>query len=115
MSNANYTPIGTNRKVFGGGAQSGQQPIPLQQTKFVGKLLFFNLKISMNLLDAMGRPIERQVNSGACSKCGFQGHLPYQCRNNLPIEIDGSLRKPINVSSSDESSDFETPLQREGK
>lgn len=63
----------------------------------------------------MGKPIERQIVSGACTKCGFVGHLPFQCRNNMPIEIDGALRKPILSSSDSEGSDFETPLQREGK
>lgn len=63
--------------------------------------------------DAMGKPIERQVVSGACYKCGYAGHLPFQCRNNMPIEVNGVIHKPL-LSSSSSESEFETPLQREG-
>lgn len=62
----------------------------------------------------MGKPIERQVASGACTKCGFVGHLPFQCRNTMPIEIGGILRDPLKTEKASSESDFETPLQREG-
>jgi len=64
----------------------------------------------------MGKPIAKQVVSGACTKCGYTGHLPFQCRNTMPIEIAGSKKHPLEVSStSSASSDDETPLQKEDK
>ncbi|KAI6190675.1 CCHC-type domain-containing protein [Aphelenchoides bicaudatus] len=98
MPNANYEPLGSNQKVFGGlpSTTNTFNVAPLQQTKFV---------------DAMGKPIEKQISSGACFKCGFAGHLPFQCRNNMPIEINGKILRPLK----DEEEDFETPLQKEDR
>jgi hypothetical protein len=110
MSNANYEPLGSNRKVFGG-LPASSQPQPLQNTNFVGKFFGSFQNLPPNL-DAMGKPIQRQAVTGVCSKCGFAGHLPFQCRNNLQFEVDGIIRKPLKPDSSPE---FETPLQKEGK
>lgn len=45
--------------------------------------------------------------TGACRKCGYVGHLAYQCRNFLqPKESEAVL----DVSSTSSDSDYETPL-----
>ncbi|KAI6202308.1 Vacuolar-sorting protein SNF8 [Aphelenchoides besseyi] len=67
-------------------------------------------------VDAMGKPIAKQTVSGACNKCGYVGHLPYQCRNTIPIEVSGTLKRPIDISStSSPSTDSDTPLKREDR
>jgi hypothetical protein len=68
MSNANYEPLGANRKAFRGWPQANQ-PTTLQQTKYVGKSACVRI-FNLSNLDAMGKPIEQKIVSGACSKCG---------------------------------------------
>lgn len=55
------------------------------------------------------RVVGKEVNRAACTKCGYAGHLTYQCRNFL--RIDPSKDIVLDVSStSSESEDLSTPL-----
>lgn len=46
------------------------------------------------------------MTPGACRKCGFPGHLPFQCYNFLRPNVD----KCADISSTSSESDYETPL-----
>lgn len=45
----------------------------------------------------------------ACKKCGYPGHLTYQCRNFIKIDPDKDVVLDVSSTSS-EDEDYETPL-----
>jgi len=53
--------------------------------------------------------IERERAVGACRKCGYTGHLTYQCRNFIKLKPEQEVLLDISSTSSD-SSENETPL-----
>lgn len=58
-------------------------------------------------IDVSGATVVRAIVTGACRKCGYVGHLAYQCRNFLqPKEANPVL----DISSTSSESDYETPL-----
>ena len=61
-----------------------------------------------NVLDTLGIPVVRPTASGACRKCGFPGHLSYQCRNTIKIRPDQKIH--VDISSTSSEDDDETPL-----
>ncbi|VDO71319.1 unnamed protein product [Heligmosomoides polygyrus] len=58
--------------------------------------------------DVSGLAKVRQIVTGACRKCGFPGHLPFQCRNYIQLKPGQST--VIDVSSTSSESETETPL-----
>ncbi|VDK87552.1 unnamed protein product [Litomosoides sigmodontis] len=53
-----------------------------------------------------GITIQATTTVGACRKCGYPGHLPFQCYNFLqPIGANCA-----DISSTSSESDYETPL-----
>lgn len=45
----------------------------------------------------------------ACKKCGYPGHLTFQCRNFIKIDPDKDVVLDVSSTSS-EDDDYETPL-----
>lgn len=54
--------------------------------------------------------IVKQPAIGSCSKCGYPGHLAYQCRNTIPLSFNEQVRLVISSTSSE--SEYETPLKQ---
>ncbi|VDM96960.1 unnamed protein product [Onchocerca ochengi] len=48
--------------------------------------------------------------AGACRKCGYPGHLPFQCYNFLRPKGESCAE----ISSTSSESDYETPLTTKG-
>eukprot|EP01147_Barroeca_monosierra_P004482 gene4482-6726_t len=44
---------------------------------------------------------QTQEKIGACKKCGYVGHLPFQCRNYIPIGPSGQVHLDVSSTSSD--------------
>ncbi|KAL7073810.1 hypothetical protein ACQ4LE_007417 [Meloidogyne hapla] len=71
---------------------------------------FFNiLKLNVFFLSGIqGEILARaQLATGACTKCGYVGHLPFQCRNF--IQIKPNQKTDIDISSTS-SEEYTTPL-----
>ena len=47
----------------------------------------------------------------ACKKCGYPGHLTYECRNFLRLDPEKEVLLDISSTSSDSDADYATPLQ----
>ncbi|KIH46070.1 hypothetical protein ANCDUO_23878 [Ancylostoma duodenale] len=102
MSNPNLEPL-PYRRPFGGPGSSTSRTLaelaasvatPQDEDAFV---------------DVTGLAKVRQTVTGACRKCGYPGHLPFQCRNYIQLKPGQST--VIDVSStSSETSEGETPL-----
>ncbi|KJH50350.1 cofactor of BRCA1 [Dictyocaulus viviparus] len=104
MSNSNLEPL-PFRRPFGntsGGASfssrtlaelSASIPVHTDEDSFV---------------DVSGLAKVRQTVTGACRKCGYPGHLPFQCRNYIQLKPGQST--VIDISSTSSESDGETPL-----
>jgi hypothetical protein len=52
---------------------------------------------------------QREAATGACKKCGYVGHLAYQCRNFIKLKPQQDVVLDVSSTSTD-SSDDETPL-----
>ncbi|XP_068157163.1 protein SREK1IP1 [Drosophila tropicalis] len=46
----------------------------------------------------------------ACKKCGYAGHLTYQCRNFLKVDPNKEILLDVESTSSDSELDYLTPL-----
>lgn len=59
-----------------------------------------------------GKSLTEQTDAarGACRKCGYVGHLTFQCRNFIKLKPQQDFVLDVSSTSS-ESSDDETPLQ----
>ncbi|KHN81701.1 Protein SREK1IP1 [Toxocara canis] len=63
--------------------------------------------------DVSGITRMRTAVTGACRKCGYAGHLAFQCRNFLqPKDSKDSF---LDVSSTSSESEYETPLTSKEK
>uniref|UniRef100_A0A915N2U2 CCHC-type domain-containing protein n=1 Tax=Meloidogyne javanica TaxID=6303 RepID=A0A915N2U2_MELJA len=99
-SNSNYTPLGQirrwpkNKDETLGHQQSTSAgllaPIPGEQIGIQGEIL-----------------VRAQLATGACTKCGYVGHLPFQCRNFIQIKPNQKTEIDISSTSSEE---YTTPL-----
>uniref|UniRef100_A0A915NNZ2 CCHC-type domain-containing protein n=1 Tax=Meloidogyne floridensis TaxID=298350 RepID=A0A915NNZ2_9BILA len=98
-SNSNYTPLGQIRRWSKNEDETlGQQstsagllaPIPGEQIGIQGEIL-----------------VRAQLATGACTKCGYVGHLPFQCRNFIQIKPNQKTEIDISSTSSEE---YTTPL-----
>merc|ERR1712020_809107 len=56
----------------------------------------------------MNRPSDSRP---ACKKCGYPGHLTYECRNFLRLDPEKEVLLDISSTSSDSDADYATPLQ----
>ncbi|KAK0410251.1 hypothetical protein QR680_005026 [Steinernema hermaphroditum] len=90
LSGANSIPLGTR----GGGGDGPPGGDPQQHAS--------------HYVDVAGQTIMRQSANTACKKCGFSGHLPYQCRNYISPYSHELI--PDVSSTSSESDNYETPL-----
>ncbi|VDL62524.1 unnamed protein product [Nippostrongylus brasiliensis] len=109
MSNSNLEPL-PFRRPFGNSEGSGHATsrtlaelaaavaVPNDEDAFV---------------DVSGLAKVRQVVTGACRKCGYPGHLPFQCRNYIQLKPGQST--VIDVSSTSSESEVETPLVKKEK
>ncbi|CAG9538242.1 unnamed protein product [Cercopithifilaria johnstoni] len=62
--------------------------------------------ISAMSTDMYGGIRIQKTTAGACRKCGYSGHLPFQCYNFLQPS-EGNY---ADISSTSSESDYETPL-----
>uniref|UniRef100_A0A1I8BZP6 CCHC-type domain-containing protein n=1 Tax=Meloidogyne hapla TaxID=6305 RepID=A0A1I8BZP6_MELHA len=98
VSNANFTPLGQIRRwpkieddTLNQQNNSGlPAPVPGEQIGIQGEIL-----------------ARAQLATGACTKCGYVGHLPFQCRNF--IQIKPNQKTDIDISSTS-SEEYTTPL-----
>lgn len=56
----------------------------------------------------MNRPSETRP---ACKKCGYPGHLTYECRNFLRLDPEKEVLLDVSSTSSESDNDYATPLQ----
>ncbi|KAF7623628.1 hypothetical protein Mgra_00010081 [Meloidogyne graminicola] len=94
-SNANFTPLGQPRKwpkndEEGQQSISGLPSVPGEHIGIQGEIL-----------------ARAQLATGACTKCGYVGHLPFQCRNFIQIKPNQKTEIDISSTSSEE---YTTPL-----
>merc|ERR1719246_375531 len=52
---------------------------------------------------------QKDVPKGGCKKCGYIGHLTFECRNFQ--RLDPAKEVTLDVSSTSSESDSDTPLQ----
>ncbi|KAL5283400.1 SREK1IP1 family protein [Megaselia abdita] len=48
----------------------------------------------------------------SCKKCGYSGHLTFQCRNFLQVDPDQSVVLDVSSTSTDSDDDYVTPLKK---
>lgn len=56
----------------------------------------------------MNRPSDTRP---ACKKCGYPGHLTFECRNFLRLDPEKEVLLDISSTSSESDADYATPLQ----
>uniref|UniRef100_A0A1I7U6Q0 CCHC-type domain-containing protein n=1 Tax=Caenorhabditis tropicalis TaxID=1561998 RepID=A0A1I7U6Q0_9PELO len=61
-------------------------------------------------IDVSGAAISAPTVTGACKRCGYPGHLYFQCRNHIEVRPNMSTKAYEVSSTSSESSEEETPL-----
>ncbi|CAL2045581.1 hypothetical protein CAEBREN_11346 [Caenorhabditis brenneri] len=126
MANANLTPMPFVRK-FGsastttssdrnssptskdGRSSQKQSLASLAQTAFPSRY------DPNAFVDISGAAISAPTVTGACKRCGYPGHLYFQCRNHIEVRPNMSTKAYDVSSTSSESSDDETPLALDRK
>uniref|UniRef100_A0A915D3C3 CCHC-type domain-containing protein n=1 Tax=Ditylenchus dipsaci TaxID=166011 RepID=A0A915D3C3_9BILA len=102
MSNANFTPLGPNRKW----PRDNSDPSASNTSGGPSR------PTHGGFVDASGEVLVKPPVTGACRKCGFTGHLPYQCRNFIQLPSKSSNHtSQIDVSSTSSEGEYETPLK----
>ncbi|CAB3397445.1 unnamed protein product [Caenorhabditis bovis] len=110
MSNSNFEPMPFRRK-FGNEAASSSSRTLADLEPAPPPIYDPNA-----FVDASGSAIVRPVVTGACKKCGYPGHLAYQCRNYIQLKPNVStVAYELSSTSSDESDEEETPLVKDTK
>ncbi|KAL1117302.1 hypothetical protein AAG570_004628 [Ranatra chinensis] len=56
-------------------------------------------------------PQGKETVRPACKKCGYAGHLTYQCRNFIKVDPNKDIVLDVSSTSSDSEEDYITPLQ----
>ncbi|VDN56059.1 unnamed protein product [Dracunculus medinensis] len=69
----------------------------------------FNKNLFRNLEGKAINPLKPPI-SGACRKCGFVGHLAFQCHNFSLVD-----KNFLDLSSTSSESEYETPLKNPEK
>ncbi|XP_063387932.1 protein SREK1IP1-like [Cydia fagiglandana] len=55
--------------------------------------------------------IGKDSSRAACKKCGYAGHLTFQCRNFIKVDPNKEIVLDVSSTSSDSEQDYATPLQ----
>ncbi|KAG6457824.1 protein SREK1IP1-like [Manduca sexta] len=55
--------------------------------------------------------IGKESSRSACKKCGYAGHLTFQCRNFIKIDPNKEIVLDVSSTSSDSEEEYATPLQ----
>lgn len=55
-------------------------------------------------------PPDKESTRAACKKCGYAGHLTYQCRNFLKVDPNKEIVLDVSSTSSESDMDYITPL-----
>lgn len=84
---------------------------PASQCSCSSPALTISLTCS-GIIDVSGVTMMRTAVTGACRKCGYAGHLAFQCRNFL--QPKDSKDAFLDISSTSSESDYETPLTSKG-
>lgn len=62
-------------------------------------------------LASVSRPASSQSNTkSGCKKCGYAGHLTFQCRNFIQLDPVKSVVLDVSSTSSDSDDEYLTPL-----
>ncbi|CAP36407.1 Protein CBG19106 [Caenorhabditis briggsae] len=119
MANANMTPMPFVRK-FGSASTtaSTDRSSPTSRDDDSGKQSLSALAQSAfpsrydpnAFVDISGAAISAPTVTGACKRCGYPGHLYFQCRNHIQVKPNQSTKAYEVSSTSSESSADETPL-----
>ncbi|CAH0547541.1 unnamed protein product [Brassicogethes aeneus] len=59
--------------------------------------------------DKLLPPAKESVRA-ACKKCGYAGHLTYQCRNFIKVDPNKEIVLDVSSTSSESEQDYLTPL-----
>ena len=82
-----------------------------------GKLNIISVEVIFNQLISMmqsgpptfmNRPSDTRP---ACKKCGYQGHLTFECRNFVQLDPEKEVLLDVSSTSSESDADYSTPLQ----
>lgn len=111
MSNSNIEPMPFRRQ-FGGGANANGHTATSRTLADLAAAVSVPQDEDA-FVDVSGLAKVRQIVTGACRKCGFPGHLPFQCRNYIQLKPGQST--VIDVSSTSSESETETPLVKKHK
>merc|ERR1712020_182247 len=65
--------------------------------------------ISSTLPTSSGIVKSAEIKSG-CKKCGYPGHLTFQCRNFIKLDPIKDVVLDVSSTSSDSEDDYSTPL-----
>ncbi|XP_041972596.1 protein SREK1IP1-like [Aricia agestis] len=55
--------------------------------------------------------ISKDSSRAACKKCGYAGHLTFQCRNFIKVDPNKEIVLDVSSTSSDSETEYATPLQ----
>ncbi|XP_038218347.1 protein SREK1IP1-like [Zerene cesonia] len=55
--------------------------------------------------------IGKDSSRAACKKCGYAGHLTFQCRNFIKVDPNKEIVLDVSSTSSDSEEEYATPLQ----
>ncbi|VDK52821.1 unnamed protein product [Anisakis simplex] len=106
MANANFEPMPFIRK-FGSDKLESVGTTSYGAATSSAVVLEESPFIELSGVTRMRVPV-----SGACRKCGYAGHLAFQCRN--LIQPKNCADTFLDVSSTSSESDYETPLTAKG-
>ncbi|XP_053617828.1 protein SREK1IP1-like [Plodia interpunctella] len=53
----------------------------------------------------------KESSRAACKKCGYAGHLTFQCRNFIKVDPNKEIVLDVSSTSSDSEEEYATPLQ----
>ncbi|CAG9792623.1 unnamed protein product [Diatraea saccharalis] len=53
----------------------------------------------------------KETSRSACKKCGYAGHLTFQCRNFIKVDPNKEIVLDVSSTSSDSEVEYATPLQ----
>ncbi|CAH0597007.1 unnamed protein product [Chrysodeixis includens] len=54
----------------------------------------------------------KETSRAACKKCGYAGHLTFQCRNFIKVDPNKEIVLDVSSTSSESEEEYATPLQR---
>lgn len=70
-------------------------------------------RMSTNYTDSVNK-FGKDASRAACKKCGYVGHLTFQCRNFIKVDPNKEIVLDVSSTSSgtDDEEEIATPLQR---